>query len=222
MNVDPFWIEWMAKIAGLFTSLGVIYKVLWKPFKKHFVGRMGEFYDKVNYITSELKPDSKGSLRGQVDYMTSLIEKLDRRQSNFFQFDPHGIFEMDKTGSCIWVNRAYLGISKRHPDEVVGMGWRNTVSERDRERVSKEWQGAIADGRDLFLKLSMVDKDGTEIPVEMRALAMHDFKGGLIGYLGFVSRLDEAPLGCRWCQDLGLQTEDLLRVLEQRRQKAAK
>ena len=218
MNVDPFWVWLIAKIASVLTALAAIHKYAWKPIKMRVMSRVGEFFDKVNYITGELKPDGvSGSLRGQVDYMIKLIERLDRRQANFFQFDPHGIFEMDAAGECIWVNRAYLEISKRHPDEVVGMGWKNTVAESDRERVSKEWVAAIADGRDLFLKMRMVDKMGTEIPVETRALAMHNATGDLIGYFGFISRLDQTALGCRWCQDLGIKPEDLMKFMEQRR-----
>jgi len=220
MNLDPFWIKLIVQIASALTAIAVIRKTAWKPFKTKFLSKFGEFYDKVNFITGELKPDGgSGSLRHQVDYMIQLMERLDRRQCNFFQFDPHGIFEMDATGACVWVNRAYLEISKRHPDEVLGMGWRNTVAEQDRDRVFKELKSAIADGRDLFIRMNMTDKRGTDIPVETRALAMHSAKDELIGYLGFVVRLDEAHTYCRLCQDMGIRTEDLLQFMEGRRSK---
>ncbi len=200
LGVDPFWLTTSAKIAGALTSFAVINKYVFKPFRKNVLLKAKVFYEKVNTIEAEMKPNGGGSLRDAIDRIHAITLRLDQRQRNFFQFDPNGIFEMDATGQIIWVNRAYLDIIHRHPEDILGFGWRSCISEHDRHRVITEWEYAVKDKRDFVVKMGLLSMEGEEVPVEARALRMLDDKGNLIGHLGFMSRLDQPPIGCRWCR----------------------
>ncbi len=207
LAVDPFWLIMLGKVAAAFTSLAVLNLYIVKPFRKNVIGKGREFYNKVVFIETELRPNSGGSLRDAVNNIHAISVRLDQRQRNFFQFDPHGIFEMTVDGTVIWINRAFMEILRRHPEEVMGYNWRSCIIEADRPRVIAEWDSAVKDKRDFLVRMTMLDTDHNQIPVEARALKMLDPDGKLLGHLGFLVRTDEPPPGCRWCQSL----EDLAR-----------
>lgn len=196
------WIWLIVKIGAVATAAGAIYKFIWRPFKLKVIDKLNDFYNKVNYITNELKPNGGNSLRDQVNYIKRTVEKIDQRQLNFFHFDPHGIVETDSKGNLIWANRSYLDLVKRHPEEVQMQGWRNVIAEIDRERIIREWMSAVADSRDFFSTFAIVDSHGHTIKVEARCLAMRDYEDKLIGHLGFVVRLDQPPIGSRFRPDV--------------------
>lgn len=182
----------IVKLGGVAVALGALYKYIWRPFKKNVLDKLNDFYNKVNYITAELKPNGGNSLRDQVNYIKRTVEKIDQRQLNFFHFDPHGIVETDATGNLIWANRAFLDLVRRHPEEVHAQGWRNCIAEFDRERVVKEWQAAVADSRDFFTRCVYIDSFGQEIRIEARYLAMRSASDKLIGHLGVVVREEDS------------------------------
>ena len=217
MQMDPFWIWLIVKIGAIATALGAIYKFIWRPFKIKVIDRLNDFYNKVNYITAELKPNGGNSLRDQVNYIKRAVDKIDQRQLNFFHFDPHGIVETDAQGNLIWANRAYLDMVKRHPEEVANQGWRNVISEDDRERVVREWNYAVKDCRDFFSRFNIVDSNANPIKVEARCLAMRDDDGKLLGHLGFLIRMDQPPPGCRWCRDVEILSDEVGKLLEERK-----
>ena len=220
MQVDPFWLWLILKLGAVAVALGGIYKFMWRPFKTGVIDRFNDFYAKVNYITAELKPNGGNSLRDQVDWMRRTMEKMDQRQLNFFHFDPHGIVETDAAGNMIWANRAYLDLVKRHPEEVMDQGWRNVIAEIDRERVVREWSHAVSDCRDFFSKFNIQDSLGHSIRVEARCLAMKDDEGKLLGHLGFLIRMDQPPPGCRWCRDVEILSDEVARMLEEKKRAA--
>lgn len=202
-HVDPYWIWLIVKIGAIATAAGAIYKYIWCPLKLNVIDKLTSFYEKVDYITKELKPNGGNSLRDQVNYIKRTVEKIDQRQLNFFHFDPDGIIETDSRGNLVWANRAYLDLVKRHPEEVQLQGWRNVIAEADRERIIREWTSAVADSRDFFSTHSVVDSHGIFIKVEVRCLAMRDYEDKLIGHLGFVVRLDQPyKLGSRFRPEL--------------------
>lgn len=217
MQFNASHIELIIKIGAVAAALGAIYKFMWRPFKKKVIDRLNDFCNKVNYITSELKPNGGNSLRDQVNYIKRSIDKIDQRQLNFFHFDPHGIVETDAAGNLVWANRAYLDLVKRHPEEVTNQGWRNAISEEDRERIVREWQHAVKDRRDFFSRFSIVDSQGTTFKVEARCLAMRDDNENLIGHLGFVIRMDQPPPGCRWCRDVEILSDEVARLMENKK-----
>lgn len=218
MQVDPFWIWLVIKLGAIAAALGAIYKFLWLPIKKNVIDRFNDFYNKVNYITAELKPNGGNSLRDQVTYIRRAVDKIDQRQLNFFHFDPHGIIETDAAGNLVWSNRSFLDLVKRHPEEVARQGWRNVIAEEDRERVIREWTHAVKDGRDFFSRFKVQDRHGEFVNVEMRCLAMLDNLDNLLGHLGFVIRMDQPPPGCRWCRDVEILSDEVARLLKEKKE----
>lgn len=225
---DPHWYVLLVKasiVVGALTALGTFfYKFIWKPIsnlKKRMVDRFADFYNKVNYITLELKPNGGNSLRDQVVYIRRVVEKIDQRQLSFFHFDPHGIVETDARGNLIWANRSYLDMVRRHPEEITGQGWRNVIIERDRDRVIHEWTQAVNDSRDYFGRFTMQDGQGGTFNVEARCLAMKDETGSLMGHLGFVIRMDRPPPGCRWCREVEILSDEVANMLTTRKQQPA-
>lgn len=216
MQVDPFWIWLIIKVGAVVTALAAVYRLVWQPFKINVLDKLNDFYAKVNYITSELKPNGGNSLRDQVTHIKRTVDRIDQRQLNFFHFDPHGIIETDASGNLIWANRAYLDLTGRHPEEVVKQGWRNVIAEDDRERIIREWTFAVKDSRDFFSRFKIIDVHGNVIKVESRCLAMRGPGGELTGHLGFVIRMDQPPPGCRWCREVEILSDEVARLLEEK------
>jgi PAS domain S-box-containing protein len=215
-NMEANEISWVVRLiqaGAIATAIGAIYRFLWVPGKKFVrsvLSATGDFYDKVAYISAELKPNGGHSVKDQVTYIKEVVKRIDQRQLNSFQFEIYGIMESDERGNLVWANHAYLDLVGRHSHEMMGQGWRNAICEREREHVVREWEAAVRDKRDFHSKFNMVTRTNAEIPVEFRCLSMKEPDGKLLGHLGLVVRTDALLPACKMC----LETELVNRQLE--------
>ena len=46
---------------------------------------------------------------------------------------------------------------------------------------------------------------------------MKDGDGTLLGHLGFIIRMDQPPPGCRWCRDVEILSDEVARLLEEKK-----
>lgn len=184
--VDPFWIWIIIKSSMIIAALAAWHRYAWKPLKKHVFVKLSEFYTKVNYISTELKPNGGSSLKDSIDFIRDTVSRTHQRQLIHFNFDAKPMFEADLQGGYVWVNRAYLDLLRYHPDDLTGNGWRNLICEADRNRVVNDWNAAITDRRDFQIRMRLVDQQGRELPVTMRAMRMVDIKGNLLGHFGYL------------------------------------
>jgi PAS domain S-box-containing protein len=97
---------------------------------------------------------------------------------------PVSVFECDENGWRTSVNDRWCATTGLTPTDAMGMGWLRAVHPDDRERVSQEWQEAIARGRDFHGHYRYIRVDGETAWAEARAVARRDPEGRLTGYLG--------------------------------------
>jgi PAS domain S-box-containing protein len=216
-HVDPTWVWFVLKCGAVATAATAIYKVLFKPMQL-LIKQTTKFYEQVNFITAELKPNGGNSMRDQVDSIRAICDGTTQKMRIYFHFDPHGIVETDKDGGLVWMNRAYLEITGYMHDELTGMGWRNAISPQDRDRVFKEWSNAVAEKRDFYAQFTIEQKSGYVAHVEARCLAIRTAKGDLVGHLGFMKRTDQPPPGCRWCREVEMFQDMLIRMTDAERE----
>lgn len=181
-HVDPYWVWLVLKLGAISAAVGAVYKFIYRPLML-LVKRVSEFIDQVNYITKELKPNGGSSLKDTINRICQIVEKLDQRQRSLCQFDPSAIFELDRTGGCLWANNSFLDLTGRHTEDITGMGWLNVVAEEDRGRVSREWQQCVRHNRDFATQFNVRTPDRTIIPVDIRALHMVTSDSDLMGYM---------------------------------------
>ena len=91
-----------------------------------------------------------------------------------------GVFETDDEGEYVWVNREYLRMTGRAPDEVKGSGWIESVAPQDLSRVVQEWNAAINEERECKFEYTLVSCD-EDVQVCARTYKMDN------GFLGMLT-----------------------------------
>lgn len=125
--------------------------------------RLPETIEHVDAILHEVGKNHGSSLRDAVDRIERGLAFQDLRAWALLQDMEHAILETDADGSLIRINRTYLRWTGRSPGEVVGEGWKNVIHSEDVQRVSRAWEEAVRDKRDLELNFRILHVSGRTI-----------------------------------------------------------
>ena len=93
-------------------------------------------------------------------------------------------YEADTHGNCIWVSERWRQLTGLTSEEAAKDGWINGVAERDRERVSHEWDESLKEERLFDLRYFMVDRMGIEHSVRGRGNVVRFDDGRIAGFVG--------------------------------------
>jgi len=104
---------------------------------------------------------------------------------------PNPIWQSDTLGLCVHVNLAYRELLGCQLSEVSGMQWKQVIYAPDKEMVYEEWESAVADKRPFDLRYRWINKDGKIIPIHAHASIIPSTTGGILGWVGFVTVLDQ-------------------------------
>ena len=96
---------------------------------------------------------------------------------------PVGVFETDDEGEYVWVNRKYLRMTGRAPDEVNGSGWIDSVAPHDLARVVQDWNAAINEKRECEFEYTLVTPEDS-VQVNARTYKMAN------GFLGMLTPVE--------------------------------
>jgi PAS domain S-box-containing protein len=99
---------------------------------------------------------------------------------------PVGIYELDRSGDCLFVNEHWCELAGVAAEAALGRGWEDVIHPGDLETVIAEWEAASNQGREFGLEYRYVRPDGEVIWVAGRAVAVRDREGKVLGYLGTV------------------------------------
>ena len=134
-------------------------------------------------VRAELQPNGGGSLHDVVQAIAAAQRARDDR-------DGEPLFWADALGRLTHVNRAYLQLSGRTREELVGTGWTNFIAPADRSRVVERWREAVREARDFDELFRVQDLEGrADYPVHGRATRLLGTSGRLLGYYGELTRL---------------------------------
>lgn len=198
--------EWMTllEVVGILGGAAVGIRILWKLLKllrkkannmfgigdlKHDIEALSE---SVQFIVAEFSPNGGKSNRDVLNRIELRQVLQEQRQKAILSDMSVGVFETDSEGEFIWVNRKYLRMTGRAPDEVKGSGWINTVAVRDRDRVIQEWNSAIAEEREFESEFMLITPDNKRVQVQARTYKMVTPETNEpLGFLGMLTPLCE-------------------------------
>ena len=123
-------------------------------------------------ISKELRPNGGTSLRDTVDLIDARqILQIERLKAISFDA-PVGLKEFSPRGELIWCNRTYLRMVQRDYTELMGYGWINSVFLADRDRVRREWDEVVREGRNYETSYREVTPEGKTFTIAVRATVM--------------------------------------------------
>ena len=93
--------------------------------------------DAINRIESKL-----GEVREDVSVLKG-------RESARMYLDAQPTFECDANGYATALNKSLLDIMGLDIDEAIGYGWLKAVKAIDQDRVQKEWEASVRNGREF-------------------------------------------------------------------------
>jgi PAS domain S-box-containing protein len=141
--------------------------------------------ERIDFLVAEFMPNSGSSMKDQLNRLETDLALANERQRARMLDTPEMIFETDKDGHCVWVNRTYSKAVQMAISELVGHGWVNGIAVKDRERVVAEWYLAVKEDREFEIEFDFQDADGNHFPVMCRSYKMRDWRTGeAVGYLG--------------------------------------
>ena len=197
-------LESLGVILGLLASAAAVLRVLWvvapKLYKKlrHNMFGIGDIKtdiaaltEQVGLVVMELQPNGGASVRDSLNRIELRQVLQEQRQKAILSDMSVGVFETNDEGEYVWVNRKYLRMTGRAPDEVKGSGWINTVAHRDRERVVTAWNKAIKEGIEFEEVFMIITPDDNRCKVQARTYKMDTQENGSLGFLGMLTPLDE-------------------------------
>lgn len=186
---------WTAAASAVGGATYGAYRVIIPKIQKH-LSKVNELLDLIpcvkrldEVVMKELRPNGGTSLKDAINEIRRSLAILDGRLH--ILAEQHGLisWESDAAGRCIWVSTAMLRMLGRQPDEILGSNWRSIIHCDDRERVYREWDSAVRDGRTFILRYRWVRSDGTDIPIAAEAHILKDKSGEIVGYASIVREI---------------------------------
>ena len=111
----------------------------------------------------------------------------ERRFRTLTSLAPVGIFQTDAQGDHLFVNQKWCEFAGVTAEEATGTGWPPALHPDDQERVYAEWRDAIDAGREFASEFRFSTDRGDLTWLFAVALALHDEKGKITGYLGTIT-----------------------------------
>ncbi|MCS7053960.1 MAG: PAS domain S-box protein [Ignavibacterium sp.] len=141
----------------------------------------------------------KPELKNLIKYINSLQKKdraskkfsqnINKQKVNITNFSdnfPLGIFQTDKYGRTIYVNREWSKISGLSSNEALGDGWLKAVHPDDREILIKNWKSRARSKKTSSAVYRFLRPDGNIVWVQGFAAPQKDKNGRILGYIGSI------------------------------------
>lgn len=183
--------EIAAAIAAIFTALGLLWRYLLSPLwklTKRLRNNSQEMFRALPVLFAlarrwPLEP-SDGSLGGVIDSIEVRISHAKDWIRALLDALNLAAYEADINGNCVWVSDRWRQITGLTSDEAAKDGWINGVAEKDRQRVSKEWNESLEEERLFDLRYAMVNREGEEHIVRGRGNVVRLSCGKIAGFIG--------------------------------------
>lgn len=145
---------------------------------------------RVETLTKEMSTNGGSSMKDIILSIKMDLKHIIAHKRASAQLDPRPIFETDKNGQCVWVNRAFLRLVGLSIQDVMNHGWKNILCADDLNRVVTDWEVAVRERREYLTSYRIVNTAGQIIRVSCQALPMLDEGANLFGYIGFLTRTE--------------------------------
>lgn len=129
----------------------------------------------VDHIGHEVRPNSGGTVFDKLGNIASDVRVVKAMQRARGHSSPHGEFESDADGRCVYSNGTYLRWTGRSADDLYGWGWLGCIAEQDRDNVREEWIDCVKLQREFRMRYAMVNHaTGDEFTVITTAIPVRD------------------------------------------------
>ena len=123
---------------------------------------------------------------------------------------PVGIFQLDRSGSCVFVNEYWSTRAGLTREQSLHDGWLRAVHPDDREHVRRVCSEAIGRGRPCAVSYRLETRDGRLSWAETSAVPIRDNDGKVTGYIGTTIDVTEHKLWESELERVNKQVSDVL------------
>jgi PAS domain S-box-containing protein len=121
----------------------------------------------------------------------TILKASEERFRSLARCAPVGIYLTDAEGRCGYVNERWLqfaGVAS--PEQAYGTGWVKALHPDDRERVSREWDACIRQGKEFRSEYRFIKPSGEITWLSGNAVALQQ-DGVCTGYLGSLTDISD-------------------------------
>lgn len=195
----------VAKIIGAILVVGGAAWSIWKfvfpmlkSISRSFV-QMEKIANIADAVLAEFRPNGGNSMKdsitrietGMVDLRNESMRQAARQWAIVASL-PDPVFEAAPDGKYTRVNTAFLQLTQRTPQEVLGNGWEIVIHPDDRKRIWDEWQTAVSRLRSFDAHFKIIDADSVVYTVRATASPYNNPKDeAVLGYLGRITEIRE-------------------------------
>ncbi len=104
---------------------------------------------------------------------------------------PVGILRADKTGACTFINERWGKIAGISEAEASNAGWTLSLHPSDTPLVKARWHNLVTRSIPFDLDYRFLHKNGTEVWVEAKAIAVFDSNQNVTGFLATITDISE-------------------------------
>jgi PAS domain S-box-containing protein len=119
------------------------------------------------------------------------VREIQQRYQTLAHIAPVGIFHTDAAGRCLDVNEQYASLVGLTPAEAAVDGWQKALHPDDRQRVTAEWNSAVAAGQSFRSEYRFLDRDNITFWVLGQAVPVRNDAGEVTSYVGTITGIDD-------------------------------
>ncbi len=116
-----------------------------------------------------------------------LLRESEQRYSSLAEAAPVGIFRMNLSSQCVYVNERWCEITGLKPEEADGLGWQKALHPDDLYWVRSQWYEAVRTLKPFIVEARCQNSLGKTIWVYTQCLPEPDLNGQVIGYIGTIT-----------------------------------
>src|SRR5262249_36299455 len=119
------------------------------------------------------------------------VQHLDDQFRAVLDTIPALVWITDAAGAAVYINRRWLEYTGLPESEALGWGWAVALHGDDRDRLISYWQSLLSSGESGKIEARLRRLDASYGCFLSRAEPLHDASGGLAGWCGSVTDIDD-------------------------------
>ncbi|BAY14546.1 two-component hybrid sensor and regulator [Anabaenopsis circularis NIES-21] len=172
-----------------------------------YEGRYLHTDESITWFYLQILPETNpfGSIISYIGTFTDITERKqaeealresERRYAHLTEAAPVGIFRLDASGQCIYVNDRWSEMTGRPIQAALGLGWAIAIHPEDRDRLKQEWElkfdQEIVDPREFYESEGRhLRPDGSINWFYVQVIPEIDTNGNISGYIGTLTDISD-------------------------------
>lgn len=183
------YLAWVAavggSIIGIYKFAQFLKKIAIKPIIDFFIA-VDKCINIINKMDYEFTTNGGKSIKDAIIRIESNLLSNEQRTRAILSHLPYPIFESDKDGKCIWVNKEYQRLVGKDLNELRGYGWVNAIASEDRDRVIFEWDLAVKQNREFTSKYYIINTNDQRVLVLCHTSMIYGKNDTITNFIGYL------------------------------------